>query len=248
MTKPSWRDKPFWALDTETTGVDPETARLITAALVYVEPGGKSSTRNWLADPGVEIDNSDIHGITTEYAQTHGEPIGDILLDIAAALQTDAYPSGGALVLFNANYDLTVLDREMRRNLKVPLPEVPSIVVDPFVIDKKISWRKGSRRLKDQCTHYGIELTEADAHTAAGDALASARLAWKLASHRSVPRDLAKLHAVQQQWQREQALSYAGHLRRPGPKQDLDKAEDVERSAGHWPLRPLPVTAEPATR
>jgi DNA polymerase-3 subunit epsilon len=100
--------------------------------------------RAWLVDPGVEIPEgaTEVHGITTERVRAEGLPtdaaIGEILTALDQALGTSR-----PLVIFNARYDLTVLDREARRqhyDVEEGGP-VSSLalgcrrVVDPLVLD-----------------------------------------------------------------------------------------------------------------
>jgi hypothetical protein len=100
-------------LDLETTGRDPEEARIVSASLVEVGGGLPLRERAWLVDPGVEIPEgaTEVHGITTERVRAEGLPtdaaIGEILTALDQALGTSR-----PLVIFNARYDLTVLDRE----------------------------------------------------------------------------------------------------------------------------------------
>src|SRR5699024_7823162 len=47
----SWSSGPLLGFDTETTGVDPENDRLVTAALV-LRADGRTTTRGWIVDPG----------------------------------------------------------------------------------------------------------------------------------------------------------------------------------------------------
>ena len=50
---------------------------------------------------------------------------------------------------------------------------------DPFVVDKeKNKFRKGKRTLENVCAHYNVPLD--NAHEATADAVAAARVAWKL--------------------------------------------------------------------
>lgn len=48
-------DGPMTALDFESTGVDIETARVVTACTAIVGGNQPPLVRRWLADPGVEI-------------------------------------------------------------------------------------------------------------------------------------------------------------------------------------------------
>ncbi|MCB2176227.1 MAG: DNA polymerase III subunit epsilon [Actinomycetales bacterium] len=156
-----WVDQPMVGFDTETTGVDVDRDRIVTAALVRRTPGGTQVSR-WLIDPGVEIPAAAtaVHGITTEHARAHGcaprEALDEIAAELAAAV-TRAEP----VVAFNASYDLTLLDAELRRHGLPTLPErlghPVRAVLDPLVLDRHLDrYRRGKRRLGDVCAHYGV--------------------------------------------------------------------------------------------
>ena len=71
----SWTDGPLLGFDTETTGVDVDNDRIVTAALVRRDATG-THVRSWLIDPGVDIPEAAaaIHGVSTEHAREHGRP------------------------------------------------------------------------------------------------------------------------------------------------------------------------------
>jgi DNA polymerase-3 subunit epsilon len=229
----NWHERPFVAFDLETTGTDVETARIVTAAVVTVDPAtGAKDVREWLADPSVDIpaEATAVHGITTEHARQHGEPAADVVWAIAGALTT-AWLKLQPVVIYNASYDLSLLDREMRRHGVGELD--PAAVIDPFVIDKHYDrYRRGSRKLTATAAHYGVPLSEDDAHGATADALAAARVAWRLA--RVYPElaamRLQELHAHQIEWHAEQAASLQEHFRRKG---------STEIVPLEWPVRPV---------
>jgi DNA polymerase III epsilon subunit-like protein len=215
----AWWQGRMVAFDLETTGVDPEEARIVTAALALCGGGEPTETATWIANP---------------------------------------------LVIFNARYDLTVLDREARRHGLLPLTDRRSLfVVDPLMIDKWLDrYRKGSRKLDAICAHYGAVLD--GAHDASYDAIAAARAAWVLGAKGRVVRktskpewareaeelraewaavrgDLAALDRAQRRWAREQALSLADYFRKQGQHDDADGVR-VE-----WPVIPLDeMAAAPA--
>jgi DNA polymerase-3 subunit epsilon len=85
-------------------------------------------------------------------------------------------------------------------------------VIDAFVLDKHVSYRRGSRKLVDQCQHYGVRID--GAHDAAADALAAARVAWRIAQRYPTVggKTLAELHDAQVQWAAEQAASFREYL------------------------------------
>ncbi|MET9802415.1 3'-5' exonuclease [Streptomyces sp. NPDC006368] len=216
-----WHRETLVGFDLETTGTDVETDRIVTAALVRLEPDGTvSEQRTWLLDPGVAIPEqaSAIHGISTVHARTHGAPAASAVEDIARAV-ADVLRSGVPLVVMNAPYDLSLLDRECRRHgvasISERLGDVPSPVIDPLVIDKHVDkYRRGRRALQALCAHYGVTLDEA--HDATADAVAAARVVRRMAErHRPVATmSPADLHDLQVRAAAEQAVSLQVYLRR----------------------------------
>lgn len=223
-----WWQGPMVAFDTETTGVDPETARIVTACVARIGTS-QPQAGNWLIDPGVEIpaEASAIHGVTTEIAQRDGIAPALAVAAIAAELRS-AWQAGVPVVVMNACYDLTVLDRELRRHLGVELGEIGP-VIDPMVIDRALDkWRRGKRTLADLCQTYQVKLE--GAHTSAGDCLAAARVAWRLALvYPQVGNaSLDELFAQQQAWRAEWAVSFTDYRRSQGYADPVD---------GSWPIR-----------
>jgi DNA polymerase-3 subunit epsilon len=265
----SWWEGPMVGFDLETTSPDPETARIVTAALVVIDGGVLVEHRDWLADPGVVIpeEAAAIHGVTTERARAEGCPIADVVADVANALRDR--PAGAPLVAFNARYDLTVLDRELRRHLGVSLPVAlaPTAgvaylnVIDPLVIDKWLDrFRPGSRKLDAICAHYRARLD--DAHEAHADALAAVRCAYAIGLRGDVVRsirqwkrweDRRELEQLREQW--ETVRYDLGLLHAAQERWAYDQAVGLAqhfREAGkpgaddvrtEWPLIPATVAA-----
>lgn len=225
----TWHAGPFLAFDTETTGVQTDTDRIVTATTVWIEPGQEPNVTSWLLDPGIDIPEaaSAIHDITTEQVRNYGRPAGECVDEIAQHL-VNAVNTGVPILAFNAVFDLTILDREQRRHGLGTF--TPTRVLDPFVIDKAVDrYRRGKRTLETQCQHYGV--THDGAHDATADALAAARVMWKIA--RRFPEvgrlTLDELHAAQQKWAAEQAASFRQYLIDQGRTEDLPD--------GQWPIR-----------
>jgi DNA polymerase-3 subunit epsilon len=240
----SWNLGPMVAFDLETTGVDVDTARIVTACVAVIDGSGQRppETMTWLVNPGTDIPEqaTEIHGITTDHAHEYGRPASECVGEIALAL----FRANGPIVAFNACYDLTVLDREMRRHsIGVQLPDRLQ-VIDPFVLDKHIDrYRKGSRKLADTCDLYGVRLD--GAHDASHDAIAAARVAWRIAQRypEIAEMPLAELHALQVVAKREQDASFAEYLRGQARRvRDVDEQIALNARAtavtGQWPVTP----------
>ena len=238
----SWIDGPLLGFDTETTGVDVNSDRIVTAALVRRDCAG-SHARTWLLDPGVDIPAAAtaIHGITTEHARTHGEPAA-LALDEIASVLADAIGAGVPVVAYNAAFDLCILTAELRRHGLATVSErlgrdvVP--VIDPLVLDRaEDRYRSGKRKLVDLCGFYRI--TDAGRlHTAEVDVVATLDVLTAIVDR--YPHldalDLSQLHAYQVEAHRSWAEGFnAWRAGRglPGPGAELT-----------WPVRlPLVVPA-----
>ena len=229
----SWHEDILCGFDTETTGTDPETARIVTASIL-IRGGDHEDAWSWLVNPGVDIpaEAAAVHGITTERAQAEGMDAATAVTEIACRL-ADAM-LGHPLVIYNAPYDLTVLDRETRRYGITPFGDVlegcAATIVDPLVLDKHLDrYRRGKRTLTAACEHYGV--TFDGAHESDADALAAMRVAWKIA--RAYPAiagmSRVELHDLQVKAKADQAASFQDYLRKQGNDEVVD---------GSWPYRP----------
>lgn len=232
----AWHLGRLCGFDLETTGVDVETDRIVTACVVQLGGGRDTEPTTWLADPGVEIpeEAAAVHGVTTERARAEGAPAGQVIEQITAALVQTAR-DGTPIVAMNASFDLTMLDRECARyGVKSLWADAIPMVIDPRVLDKAVDrYRRGGRTLTDLCTHYGVRLD--GAHSADADAIAACRVAWRIAQRypQIGEMPLEDLHEQQVQWAAEQAESLADYFRRtPGKEHQADGVR------GEWPLVP----------
>lgn len=236
----TWLNGPLLGFDLETTGVDTETARIVTAAIGKADQPGAWRSTTELVNPGVPIppEASAVHGITDERAASGIHPIKAVAW-IDLELQA-AWARGAPVIIYNAPFDLGILDREMRRHLGRPL-EINGPVIDPLVIDKAVDrFRKGSRKLVDTCRHYGITLPEEAAHTAGGDCFATVRLAWAvITKHGLDETEPDCLHDMQIKQYAEQRTSFFNYLRRKG--------ETPDDTNTVWPMAPYVSKEERAT-
>ncbi|RSN44900.1 DNA polymerase III subunit epsilon [Amycolatopsis sp. WAC 04197] len=257
----SWAHGPMIAFDLETTDVDPHRDRIVTAAVIAIVPTGPGQKpqvdlRTWLADPQVEIPAAATakHGITTEHARAHGRQPAEVIAEIGAHLAR-IWTATVPLVAFNAPFDLTMLDAELRRHHSRGL-DLSGPVIDPICIDRHLhpAQREEKRSLTNLCKVYGVRLDQA--HNSTDDALAAARLAWQLAKDQ--PERIGQLaphvlHSRQAQWFREQQDARVEMLERKlwgVPRGDTARIERLQRqisdtraSGKSWPLLPETVAA-----
>lgn len=230
----TWHLAPLAAYDCETTGANPETARIVTATTVRI-CGAQIEPREWLVDPGIEIPDgaAAIHGITTDIARAKGVDPAEACAEITDELY-QAWDRDEPVIIMNAPYDLTVLDREMRRHNGLGI-NVLGVVIDPMCIDRALDpYRKGKRTLTDLCATYSVKID--GAHDATADALAAARVAWRLAQ--KYPEHLSRiedLNDLQTGWRDAWSANFIDYLRKQGKP-----ADDVD---GHWPIRPYAEAA-----
>lgn len=227
---------PDWAqvvavFDTETTGIAPETTRIVTAHISVINPeGAVEAPRDWLIDCGIEIpaEATAVHGVTTEHMRANGTDAADGIFEIQQVLQ-GFFDAGIPVVAYNAAYDFTILDREAKRYGHDPI-NGPKPVIDPMIIDRQVDrYRKGKRTLAAATEVYGVTLD--DAHTAAADAIAAGYVAKAIAKKFADQLNFSaeELHDLQVQWAAEQAENYAQWRRSQGMK--------VFAGDGAWPVR-----------
>jgi len=237
MTQLPWFRRSFIGFDLETTGVDVETALIVTASVVRWGGGMMTDPRNWTSDlNGAEIpaDATAIHGITTEAARATGRPAGEVITEISESLRLFV-SAGFPIVAMNAQYDLTILERECERYGVRSVWDATPCVLDPRVLDKHVDqFRPGRRRLVELCGHYGVRM-DGGAHNSEVDARAACAVTWKvLQRNRPLQRmDLGDLHEAQAVWAREQSASFRAY--------QLRKFGTADESPFDWPLIPRPV-------
>lgn len=229
-TTAQWTDT-LGVFDLETTGVDVEIDRIVTAHVgVLGSDGAVMRSHSWLADPGIDIPEAAaaVHGVTTAHARRHGEAAAHVVREIVTTL-TGLFEAGIPVVAYNAPYDFSLLKNEARRHGVTPIL-APSPVIDPLVIDKAHDrFRKGKRTLEAVAEHYDVTLT--GAHDAAADAVAAGRVAQALARRFALGASVAELHLQQIEWARTQAASLTEYFIRIGRLSPDDQID------GSWPIR-----------
>lgn len=191
----TWHRRPIVGFDVATTGSDPETARITAAAVVRYGGGRDTEVRSW--------------AITA-----HGRAPAAAVIDEVLTALTARVDAGWPLVICDAPFALTVLEREAARYGLVPLSvrAETACVLDPRVLDKQVDrYRPGNRALEDLCQHWRVKIAGSEP---ADRAKASCAVVWKLANrHRRLTRPgLPELHRRQMQWATEQQNELRAYL------------------------------------
>src|SRR5690625_7357619 len=105
----SWSTRPICAVDLETTGRDPFTARVVTACIATID-GDTPTVRNWLLDPQVPIPAgaAAVHGVDTARARAEGADYATGDAESRAA-PDHAWAAGHTAVASHAAHDLTAV-------------------------------------------------------------------------------------------------------------------------------------------
>lgn len=269
----SWHLEHMAALDFEASDKDADTARIVTCALILGGAGRTPNIRTWLIAPGIPMQPGAIavHGITDEYAATHGIPAAHGIADIAQAL-AEVVAAGVPLVGHNiGGYDLNLLDRECRRHLDDSLEGICrqplTRVIDTMVLDRqcapfrrRISEDQGPYQMRTTAETYGLGWDEEKAHEATYDALMSARAAYQMGviahtPYRDRPEWVLALRPNRFNSLRDVSVEELHERQIEWYREDAagyqawlrnpDKAKDKHDPAavidGAWPLRPVPA-------
>ncbi|MCS4483918.1 exonuclease domain-containing protein [Gleimia sp. 6138-11-ORH1] len=220
----SWLDGVLLGFDVESTGVDPLCDRIVTASWELRRGEEVLLQETLLFDPGVEIPQVaiDVHGITNERARAEGlQPV--VGLELLAGKLVSFLSEGVPLVGFNVQFDVTMLEAELRR---YSLPTVAerlggrfAPVIDPLILDREFDrWRRGKRKLVDLLGVYGLDVNPLDLHQS--DVDVSATLSLLQAMGRRFPQlgamGLLELHDFQRAAYRRWAVDFSNWLQSKG--------------------------------
>ena len=163
---------PFIAFDTETTGLDPSSGRIVEIGAVKFDRRGVIARYNVLINPEIPMpeEAGKVNGITD--AMLKDKPlIADVFPDFFDFIGT------GVLVAHNAPFDINYVNAELKRIGKPPLTNK---VVDTRIFAKEILPGLSSYALQDLAVQLGI--TALEAHRAEDDARVCMELFEKILS------------------------------------------------------------------
>lgn len=177
--------RPFAVFDLETTGTDPQEARIVEMSILRVPTSGPGVQRTYRVNPGIPIPAgaTAVHGITDADVQ-HQPMFADLAPDLVEHLD------GCDLCGFNLKrYDLRVLYAEFRR-AQVNFSLDGRAIIDPMEI-----FHSFEKRDLAAAVNFYLSREHTGAHSAAADVLAAAEvLDAMLARYSVLPRGVVELH------------------------------------------------------
>ncbi len=180
-------DRPLVVFDTETTGTNPRSDRIVEIACVKIHPDGRRETWHRRVNPGVPIPSSStaIHGICD--ADVTGQPR---FADVAGEL--GEFLAGCDLAGYNiTGFDLPVLRTEFLR------AGVPFEISDRRLVDaQRIFFAREPRHLTAAARFY-CQSDHDGAHGALADAEMTLQvLVGELKRYEDLPRSVSELHTL----------------------------------------------------
>ncbi len=162
---------PFWVVDVETTGANPEQDRVIEVAAIKVQQGQMQRVISTLVNPGKPVPAfiQNLTGITNQMLR-------------GAPLPEEVYPwlfshlKRGVFVAHYASFDRGFVDQEARRLGISPLT-LPSLCT--VRLSRRLIFDLQGYSLDDLAWYFGLEFGRASSprsrHRALGDAWVCAR-------------------------------------------------------------------------
>ena len=165
MTKFDWLvaafpETTFTVFDTETTGLEPKTNRVVEAGAIRFDARGIISRFNVLINPGMPMpaEVTKINGITD--AMLAKQPAAAVVIPDFLRFIGDS-----VLIAHNAQFDINFMNEELARLGKPPLGNK---VIDTLLFAREVFPGLPNYKLQTLATKFGI--TAIDAHRAEDDA------------------------------------------------------------------------------
>ena len=240
MTK--WHESALCGFDYETTAPDPTIALPVQVGVsMTIVVDGKEE---WLdqsyeeiVNPGVEIKNSEIHGITTEIAERDGSNALDSFIRLRAHMLR-MVERRVPIVMFNAAYDWTLFKAEHARYNNDFSAFNTARILDPLVIDRKVDKYvkgKGQRQQGNVAKRYGIAVKD-ELHSGGYDAYLATQIAR--AQGRKYPW-LSQNLQYQEDWAREQQADLQAYFNSQNRGITIDTGWPVRDPVDESDLEPL---------
>lgn len=199
----AFSDLPLVAIDTETTGRDPATDRVVEIACVIFRGGAVVERKFWLVNPGLPIPKEafDVHGIGDDQVRDK-PPFSAVASEVLRALE------GAVPVAYNAEFDRAFLLAELGRSAALDGKPLPPACrggidwIDPLIWARELHKLEKGKSLREVAARLGVELV--NAHRATDDAEAALSVLRAFATDPRVPRTYAAMVQEQRRLSRQQ--------------------------------------------
>jgi len=210
-----WKELQWCCVDTETTGVDVATAKIVELGAVTYYRGDVLERRGTLLNPGCPIpaEATAVHGLVD--ADVADQPT---LEEIAERFLT-LVESAQVLVAYNAPFDFAILERELGDKWRDAIAD--KVVIDPLVVVRfeRVGryWKgTGRHRLTNVCTRLRVPLPS-KAHRATADCEMACRVLDALCKH--LPDDGREAHELVAKSRAKQDAEFQAYLARMAQRQ-----------------------------
>ncbi len=200
-----WFEQPLIAIDLETTGVDPQTARVWEFGAVCQNDPGDGEQHQILINPDTDIPSEvvklcnltvdDLDHINWD-APTFAQVAPKICNIMARRIEV------GYNIL---SYDWPLLDAEFHRLTPAQTINPNRYIIDVFVLVRALAPRLRSHKLADVAAHYGVRL-DGSAHRAVADCLMTLGILDVIRPE--LPEDLGELLEMQGEAKVKQDLDF----------------------------------------
>lgn len=196
-------------VDVETTGLDPETDRVIEVAVIHMCKGEITDRWSTLVNPEQAVPDEVVKITGIDPAGLVDAPRFAAVADEVHARITDR-----VFVAYNLAFDRAFVSNELRR-VGLSWPDV--VAIDPLIFVRELHKSAGSKRLGAVAERLGIPLE--NAHRAEDDAIVAGRVLYAIADQ--LPPYLDELRMLQEQWELQQKNDMAGWRSRRGSMDDV---------------------------
>lgn len=198
FTDKPWYELPFYALDVETTGLDPAGSRIIELALVpFNMPNTIAYSQLFSVGESLSKEITNITGISDDmlaHQPSFKEEVHKFL---------PLFSKAAFIVAYNAKFDQPFLESELAR-LDMILPDI--YFIDPYIFICEFDRYKKGKKLSDATKRWGVNFN--NAHRAMADAEAAGKLLLKMIDNIDT-HSLSELLRKQKIWQWRNAQNVA---------------------------------------
>ena len=205
-----WAAAKLAVIDFETTGLTPDSDRIIEVGVACFAGGRLSALENWLVNPGRPVSEEVLKLTNIDAGELEKAPPLKAVVDHFLAVVEGHIP-----VAYNAPFDQAFLRAEQARlgiagSVDHPAFDPEVVWIDPLVWVRELHKEERSKKLGDVCARLGIPLD--NAHRAASDAEATGKVLLALAQR--LPASYGELIRLQGQYAARQEVDMSANWRR----------------------------------